>query len=453
MKNVIILLLFIFFSYYYSFCQYWEKVAGLNPYVNKIFSPINEPNRIIVASNGFATDILQKNIEFPFLGNGYAESLDSGRTFTSFFLNQRSVYDIYQSKTNPNLWFAAIRNFNRGGIVRSTDNGNSWGEDIACESSNQIYRITSTINEGKEFYVAAAINTSEGFIYSDNDFLTCNSSSLSVETRSIAFSKIHPNLLFITGDPSSQGRVLRSYDNGHTWYRESSGLQGLRVLSILPSSANPSIVLCGVDSLTLDGSSIGKGIYISLDTGKTWQYLTGGGYQIFEFAEHPRYPHLVAAAAGMGGVLVSSIYGHYFEAFNSGLPQGKSVRTVMIPDWDTTEAGFVIFAGVHGDGLYKSTYLKTSVENYNSLDFSSISVSPQPANEKVNIQFNIPFSTSCDISIYNAYGIEVYSLKNLPINNGENLFTWNSSSFAAGLYFVQIRSGSSSVIKKFIINR
>lgn len=453
MKKVVIFCVLIFCSFAYSFGQYWEKIPGLNPFITKIFSPINEPNRIIVASNGFATDILQKNIEFPFIGNGYAESLDSGKTFTSFLLNQYSVYDIYQSKTNPNLWLAAIRYFNRGGIVRSTDNGNSWGENIACESSNQIYRIKSTLSEGKEFYVAAAINTSEGFVYSDDDFITCNPSSLSVETRSIAFSKIHPNLLFITGDPSSQGRVLRSYDNGLTWYRESSGLEGLRVLSIHPSSANASIVLCGVDSLTIDGSSIGKGIYISLDTGNTWQYFTAGGYQIFEFAEHPRYPHLVAAAAGFGGVLVSSIYGHYFEAFNNGLPQGKSVRTVMIPDWDTTEAGFIIFAGVHDDGLYKSTYLKTSIENNSPQAFQIVSISPQPASDKVYIQFKSPFNTICDISIFNSFGIEVHALKNITVNNGENLFVFNSSNYPPGLYFVKINLGNLSINNKFIISR
>ncbi|HOQ49680.1 MAG TPA: hypothetical protein PLV01_07625, partial [Candidatus Kapabacteria bacterium] len=287
-KSLFVVIILIYISTY-SYAQYWMKIDGVNPYINKIFSPIDEPNRILVASSGFPTDILQKNIEFPFVGNGYQESVDSGKTFTKYQLNERSVYDIYQSKINPDNWFVAARHFTRGGVLLSTNRGNDWSDDMLCESSNQIYRISSKIIDGKEFFAAAAINTSEGFVYSDNDFITCNSSSYSVETRSVAFSKIS-NLLFLSGDASSQGRVMRSYNNGQTWLRESSGLEGLRVLSILPSSINPSIVLCGVDSLTVDGSSIGKGIYISLDTGNTWQYFTGAGNQIFEFAEHPRFP-------------------------------------------------------------------------------------------------------------------------------------------------------------------
>lgn len=443
-------LLFLFCSI--SYAQYWVKIEGVNPYINKIFSPVDEPNRILVASSGFPTNVLQKNIDFPFIGNGYQESIDSGKTFTKYQLNERSVYDIYQSKRYPNKWFAAVRHFTRGGILLSTNRGENWSEDILCESSNQLYRVSSTIINQDEFLVAAAINTSEGFVYSDNDFITCNSSSLSVETRSVAFSKIS-NLLFLSGDASSQGRVLRSYDYGRSWHRESSGLEGLRVLSILPSSIDPSIVLCGVDSLTVDGSSIGKGIYISLDTGKTWQYFTGAGNQIFEFAEHPRYPRLVAAAAGNAGVLVSSIYGHYFEAFNNGLPANKSVRTVMIPNWDTTDAGFIIFAGVYGEGLFKSTYLKTSVDNNRNPEFKILSISPQPANDLLNIRIYLPDAQNVNITIFNSYGEEIYQLPNVYFNAGENSFNWNANGFPSGIYFMQIKSDNQILSDKFVISR
>jgi hypothetical protein len=450
-KSLFVVIILIYISTY-SYAQYWMKIDGVNPYINKIFSPIDEPNRILVASSGFPTDILQKNIEFPFVGNGYQESVDSGKTFTKYQLNERSVYDIYQSKINPDNWFVAARHFTRGGVLLSTNRGNDWSDDMLCESSNQIYRISSKIIDGKEFFAAAAINTSEGFVYSDNDFITCNSSSYSVETRSVAFSKIS-NLLFLSGDASSQGRVMRSYNNGQTWLRESSGLEGLRVLSILPSSINPSIVLCGVDSLTVDGSSIGKGIYISLDTGNTWQYFTGAGNQIFEFAEHPCFPHLVAAAAGNAGVLVSSIYGHYFEAFNNGLPADKSVRTVMIPNWDTTEAGFVIFAGVYGEGLFKSTYLKTSVESNEQPNLKIASISPQPASDFLNFRINLPFAQNCNITILNTYGQEIYKLQNVYLNAGENSFNWNADGFPSGVYFIHIQSDKYLISDKFVISR
>lgn len=438
------------------FAQNWQKVNGTNPYINKIFSPVDEPNRIIVASDGNPTDILLSEIDFPLVGSGCQESSDYGNVFNKYFLTGYPVYDIYASKKNPNNWVAAVRKFDRGGILHSTDKGANWNDFLSCDGTNQIYRISSTIVDGNELFVAGAIETSEGFVYSDDGFSTCQSSSaLSVEARSIAYSKLNPNMLFIAGDAYSQGRVLRSKDNGKTWFKEDSGLEGLRILSVLPSSHNEAVVLCGADSLTSNKSSIGKGIYLSLDTGKTWQRIAGFGAQVFEIAEHPTNPKYIAAAAGLQGVLVSSINGYWFEQHNSGLPEGKSVRNVMIPNWETNEQGFITFAGVYNDGLYKSGYLTTDVNNIQPIEFSMVSVSPQPASDVVSFVWNNPNAEVCDITIFDSFGRDVYSMSGVAFPEGQNNFNWNISNgnHANGMYFISISSASGRLFNKFIVNK
>jgi len=435
--------------------QVWEKVEGTNPFINRIYSQQGQPERIIVSSDAEGTDILLSEMQFPYIGIGCQASSDSGKTFNQYFLTGMPVYDVYASKMNPNKWVAAVRKFNRGGILHSSDGGSNWNDFLSCDGVSQIWRITSSILDGNEFFALGAVQTSQGFIYSSDGLSSCDvGTSITIEARDIAYSKVMPNLLFIAGDSYSSGRVLRSFDNGQNWHKETNGLDGLRILSILPSSINPAIVLCGADSLALDRSSIGKGVFISLDTGKTWRNVGGSGAQVFQIVEHPRFPKFVAAAAGVQGVLVSSVYGRWFESYNTGLPQGKSVRQVLIPDWDTTAAGCITFAGVWGEGLFRSRHITSDVQSNYTIDdnFAFVSISPQPANDFVNIIWNNPIGQSASIKIFDSFGREVYSIDNAYFNSGLNTFNWNISSnhYPTGLYFIEISSQSGRIYNKIM---
>ncbi len=434
--------------------QTWQKMSGTNQYINKIFSPKGESNRIIVASDGEPTDILANSIEFPYIGSGCQESTDSGYTFKNYFLTGMPVYDIYQSLKEPTNWVASVRRFDRGGFLHSTDKGATWTDFLLCDGVYQVFRVSSSIQNDEEIFVAGAIHTSDGFLKSENGFLSCEQSAgVSLESRDIAFSKINPKLLFIAGDGYSYGRVLRSYDNGASWHKEENGLNGLRILSIMPSSINEAIVLCGADSVAVDKSSIGKGIYMSLDTGKTWNRIAGAGAQVFQIVEHPRFPKYVAAAAGNQGVLVSSVNGKWFESYNSGLPEGYSVRNVLIPDWDTTQAGCITFAGVFGEGLYRSAYITSDVlDTQSNPDFSIVSISPQPASDYVNFLWNNPQEQKGTISIYDSFGRRVYSLQDGFFPQGMNTFNWNieSNFYPAGVYYIEIATEAGKIFDKFI---
>lgn len=434
--------------------QIWQKIDGTNPYINRIFSPNGEPNRIIVSSDADSTDLIAKTVTFPYIGSGCQASNDSGTTFDTYFLTGNVVYDLYQSKLNNDFWLAAVRKFDRGGVLHSTDKGATWTEFLTCDGVSQLYKLSSTVLEGKEFFVAGAIATNEGMMYSDNAFVSCETNTgLSIEARDIAYSNVNPNLMFVAGDNYSFGKVLRSYDKGATWLKDENGLQGLRILSLLASSVDPSIVLCGADSVTSDKSSIGKGVYMSLDTGKTWARVGGAGAQVFEIVEHPRFPRFVAAAAGLQGVLVSSVYGQWFESYNTGLPEDKSVRSVLIPDWDTTSAGCITFAGTFGGGLFKSRHITSDVINETPTnDFKIVRISPQPAYGNAAIIWTNPSVQTADIIIRDQIGREVYSLRGVVYPEGENSFFWNiTDDYSSGVYFVEISTSTGTKFGKLIV--
>lgn len=437
------------------YSQEWTKINGLNPYINTIHLMESNPSKIIVASNADSTDLLQEEITLPPVGNGCLVSEDSGKTFNKYFLAGYPVFDICQSKLEPNKWVASVRKITRGGILHSQDNTENWNDFLSCDAVSQIVKISSTIENGKEIFVGAQVNTAEGFVYSDDGFSSClTNPGIAIQSRYIAFSKISKNL-YIAGDHQSSGNVYRSTNVGQTWIKSDGGLEGLRVLCVFPSSQNPAIVFCGADSVTVNKSSIGKGIFMSIDTGRTWTNVGAKGAQVFEIAEHPKNPKLMAAAAGLQGVLVSSVGGKWWENHSKGLPAGKSVRKISIPYWDAKPEGVIALAGVFGDGLYKSTYITSSIDRPidNNSGLTIESIYPQPASNHATIIWNNPESQSADINIYDSFGNQVFALNNVYFSEGTNTFNWNASesNIAQGVYHIVIKAKNNTASSRIVI--
>lgn len=81
-----------------------------------------------------------------------------------------------------------------------------------------------------------------------------------------------------------------------------------------------------------------------------------------------------------------------------------------------------------------------------------ISVFPNPANEKITVSFYYSASSVITCEIINMIGKTVYTT---PISTNEG---YNSSEIAlndlkSGIYFVKIKDGGNSVVKKFIIKK
>lgn len=438
-----------------SFAETWGKVEGTQPYIYNMLFPSDNKDKIVVCNSEGPLDLLQDNIELPISGNGCQVSYDRGASFTKTILNNYPVYDIFQSKKDSSKWVASVRNFTRGGILHSNDNGETWNDFFSSDGAHQIVKFASVLTGDNERILGAAVNTNEGFVYSDDNFDTfTNYQGLSVQSRYVAASKVKNNLIFLAGDYTSSGKVFRSHNGGDTWDKESNGLEGLRVLCVFPSSKNAALVFAGVDSVTMDKSSIGKGLYVSQDTGRTWMWHGAAGAQVFDISEHPQSPNLMAIAAGTQGVYLSSTYGLNWENISDGLPNGKSVRKVFIPDWETNSEGAVTFAAVYGEGLYKSIHITSDVNDKTDINLLSINrVYPQPANETAVIDWFHPFGGKADINVTDCMGNNVYSLQGVDFAQGNNSFTWNTAPFASGIYFMNISSANGVSTVKITIAR
>lgn len=451
-----ILLLFKVHSIY---PQVWTKVDGTSNYVNRIYFPPDNSNQVIVASDGIPTDFLKNSIEFPYYGvgqYGYQISDDRGNNFSPKILNGYSVYDIYQVPHTNNIWLASVRKMNQGGILVSYDKGATWNEDyLYCDGPAQVIRFCAS-NEDRPYIYTASVNTNRAFRYTIDTFKTCNDNNqLSIQSRSIAVSPFNPSLIFLAGDKLYQNGVFRSYNKGKTWLKDSLGLEGLRVHCVLASRYNPAIVLCGADSINPANEVFGKGIYLSVDTGKTWKLVGAKGSVIFRLVEHPSNPKYLAAAGNLSGVWISGSWGFGWEQFNDGFPDSSSVRTVAIPDWEITNDGFVVFAGVYGYGLYKSKKIITSKEDSNNnYSSSSIKIENQLIHdENFKIEYNGDPSDKIILSIRDCLGKEIISKHYVNLYQKSNISINLPPHIPNGIYFIYLRNDREILTSKFILIR
>lgn len=438
------------------YSQSWMKVEGPYNYINDIYFPASDASKMIVSSNTWETDIIQDEIELPLMGNGFMVSTDGGDNWVETKLDSFAVFKVYESMTNPDKMFASARRMYRGGISISNDGGDTWSTAfLNCDGPFQITNIIGRNVDGTPYYFSSAINTSEGFKYTNDDFESCKTSeTLSIQARDISVSNAMPGLIFMAGDDTSPGQVWRSTDFGQTWQKNESGLEGLRILSIQASSVDPALVFCGADSMALNDDftkeSIGKGMYRSLDTGKTWHLFQAEGYRVFDISEHPLEPKYIAAACGEAGVMISGTAGQWWETTKTGLPNA-SIRKVEFPIWPIEE-GVTLYAGTHGYGLYRSGKI-VSVDDINSpSEFHITSVYPQPANDFADISYSLSKSTKMNISIIDYLGNEIIKLENSIKPKGKHIVHWNTNSVASGLYFVKITADNQILTKRIIVN-
>ena len=75
-------------------------------------------------------------------------------------------------------------------------------------------------------------------------------------------------------------------------------------------------------------------------------------------------------------------------------------------------------------------------------DFMISNAYPNPFNPTTTFNFDVPRDSKVRIEVYNLQGANVATLTNRDYNPGYHSVTWNANSYASGVYFVRMLSGS-----------
>jgi len=380
---VVCCLLIAAFPMLYS--QTWRALGSTAPYVHRI--KVWNENTVIVCAD--SAPPLYEDVDQPmeyYSGEGYHVSSDGGTTFGPQVLGGYSVRDILRVRGAEQTWVAAVAKpfSSQGGTLRSYDSGATW--TVEADNGNVVFAQLLTAPTPTPFTVfAAASNTSEGIQVSLDTGRTFNRVvDLPVQSRSIAISKADTSMMFMAGDARNLAGVFVSKDRGVTWKQDSSGLEGKRILCVTPSAFNVNVVYCGTDSI-VGSSTVGSGIYRSIDTGKTWHSLRGpNNARVWQVVEHPSEPRTLIAAGDATGVWITTNWGDGWEQWNDGLPAMAIVRTVELATASPASKRLVAYAGTYGHGTFKSGEITTHVDDPSGTDNTTI-FTPNPANDQLRL--------------------------------------------------------------------
>ncbi len=93
--------------------------------------------------------------------------------------------------------------------------------------------------------------------------------------------------------------------------------------------------------------------------------------------------------------------------------------------------------------------LPNSIEEVNAI--TSINVSPNPAKENINLNFNLKENKTVNINIYNNIGAVVFLSNKGQLSSGSHSVDINVSNLAKGIYFLNMQVGDKNVSKKLVI--
>ncbi|MFH1862027.1 MAG: T9SS type A sorting domain-containing protein, partial [bacterium] len=76
---------------------------------------------------------------------------------------------------------------------------------------------------------------------------------------------------------------------------------------------------------------------------------------------------------------------------------------------------------------------------------------PNPANPVVQVGFSLPFPQPVSVAIYNLLGQQVATLSSGQQPAGDHSYRWDASSYASGVYLIQMQTPTSSTSQRFVV--
>ncbi len=272
---------------------------------------------------------------------GVYKTTNSGDSWTpaNRGLAAHTVQTISTVTNSPTVVYAGS---NKGGILRSGDNGRTWDHipvamSVYLATPPAIASIAFDPTDSSTVYAGVGGGLG-GLLVSEDGFDTWEGTSNPLlYVSAVAVDPVEPGILYTGG-----WGMERSDDNGETWVAINSGLKTYSISSIAVDPANPStLYVCSNYDWT-------PGVSRSTDRGETWtQVHTNMANQV---VIDPETPSTVYFATPDNGVFRSTNGGANWSQVNTGLTN-KSVFSLAIdPNSPST-----IYAGTDGGGVFRST--------------------------------------------------------------------------------------------------
>ena len=394
--------------------NFWEKTnfPSDNSQLFSVYSlMVNSEDHILAGT--FAKGIYKSTD----LGNSWAESGLSGQWIRDFAIN--SSYEIFITSVGSQFG---------DGVYKSDDNGNTWTKvwDAISSGMNCLY-----IDQQNVIYVGMNYYDSQGGIFRSEDGGNTWTNIFELPANIYEIVKLNNGRILA----ASYGQIYFSDDNGVNWNSTSSGLVQATISDIALNQENEIFI-----------TTLGYGIYKSVDNGLTWITKMGAGWD-FSCLKISSDGKIYAATQG-NWLYESDDNGDNWFLVNGGLNDSKYILSLEI-----TKSGF-LFAGMDYYGIYKSANkVVTTLNEENTVPskFELMQNYPNPFNPSTSIEYSVPSNEYVLLKVYDLLGNEVNTLVNERQSAGNYEVNFDASNLASGIYFYRLQSGSFIQTKKLML--
>lgn len=371
-------------------------------------------------------------------GNLYASLWRDPANFPADALCRLSVQAatfgvLYQAQAGDNIFSIAVKNNphtifggTRNGIIRSTNNGlsfgysntgipdNAWVFDIAIDSTGILAIATSkglfiSSNNGDSWLVTTGIPSED--TVQVVEFFNGNNTT---ELINKSLSKIQNNKYLITG--TNNGKIYKG-----------GGKDNYTIFVLLylltPDQAiydpidfkQSTIRYLSTVSKNSNRNSIWRGqVYETTDEGLTWNELNNG---------LPPEPPVSSLAIKVINETSGRLYAGLFSDTTNGAGVYRLDVTVGVDEIDNK---------------IPSEYFLS--QNY-----------PNPFNPSTTIQFSIPEQSFVRLEVFNTLGEIISTLVSEELNTGNYKYEWNAKNLSSGIYLYRLQIATFSTCKKMIL--
>ncbi|MGE5433140.1 MAG: T9SS type A sorting domain-containing protein [Syntrophomonadaceae bacterium] len=341
------------------------------------------------------------------------------------------------------------------GLFISYDYGDSWS-DIGSSLPAGSYDNNVFASSDATGIMNIFAGTVKGLFRSADigkSWIEVNSGlPISEENHTSAIAQTGPYILIgfwsykYDGNYQRYGGLFRSSDNGENWVKLSQGLPenfSVRDIAIIETN-----IIAGTDN----------GIFLSTDNGTSWN-------NIIPIFPEVIYPHSFAVnksnlfALSQNGVYFTADNGLNWKEISQGLPEFiiKQEQPVTITLMCLASSNTHLFLGIFGHGVWRLPLsgMESGVQSPPDvpLKFSLEQNYPNPFNPSTTIKFTLPYPQHVTLKIFDLLGREVATLVNEVKAEGIHNVTWKAENVSSGIYFYELRAGSTINIRKMMLLR
>jgi photosystem II stability/assembly factor-like uncharacterized protein len=189
------------------------------------------------------------------------------------------------------------------------------------------------------------------------------------------------------------------------------------------------------------------------------------GMPVYDAIIHAEDPDIVVVGTEFG-IFSTDDGGSNWSMENNGLAK-VPVFTVRQQRWnwqnnpygpDYVTNPYVIYAGTHGRGIYRSETLlgvgapSTGGNGGNTAMFNGLTIFPNPANDVSTVNFVLRDRTEVTATVYDINGRQVATVARQSFPKGEQRLQLPVQTLANGTYILELRAGDGRQTGRFVVN-